>query len=152
MVLTKKYPTPPSNRYASGVAIGYDIHHERYRSSNFDNEFIDVANVTIDNSEFASWFTSSIAIGYKATNVTITNNLIRDNKGKAYGYGVSADGTDINKGANSTIVISKNVFYGNRHDIASSGYHGNSYKAQYNIVFDGLNYEDEIGEANDTAG
>lgn len=140
-------PTPPSSdrnmTYAGGDEIGivagyirtFDNNNNGYNEASPHNN---ISNVTIDNNEIYNWTFAGVHVGYGATGVTIKNNFIHDNRGAGYGYGIQANGTlPSNAQSSDEIKIEKNVFIRNRHDIASSGYAGNSYNATKNIVFDG---------------
>jgi hypothetical protein len=92
----------------------------------------------IDNCEITGWPGGAIYIGLTGAgkhsnfNNRIHHNYIYWNRGDGLGYGVAVD--------NGFVTIYKNVFMGNRHDIACSGYHNTNntgYEAYCNTVKSG---------------
>lgn len=139
-------PTPPNTgsvynttRADIGIAVGYIFTYDKNGSGEYNSSspYLGASNVKIDNNEIYNWPYVGVRIGYKSRNVDVTHNFIHNNRGAGEGYGVLANGTESESTRYSSTYIYKNIFSLNRHDIASSGYAGNSYQALYNIVFDG---------------
>ncbi len=126
------------NASGIGVAIGYIFNYDDINGEfNPQSEYLNVSNVTVDNNEIYNWPYTAVRIGYSSRIINVTHNYIHNNKHEGTGYGVLANGTEPENYNYSSTFIYKNIFSLNRHDIASSGYAGNSYRALYNIVFDG---------------
>jgi hypothetical protein len=120
---------PSSGQTGSAVCISIGDFNEEEWGNNND---IKKLNIEIDNNEMWAWPNSCVSVsGVSGVNVRYNwlHNNLRDYDGHGFGYGVVIGAGDV--------LVEKNLFSHNRHDIACSGHPLSNYTFKNNLVLKG---------------